>query len=76
MSGAASMLAENNRKQRRLISMKDWRQHLLPHESKRLQELDEQAEAARKERRRIWDRCRKREAKTKAEQENRLENQS
>lgn len=56
--------------------MKDWRQHLLPHESKRLQELDEQAEAARKERRRIWDRCRKREAKTKAEQENRLENQS
>lgn len=54
--------------------MTDWRIHLLPHEVVRLQELDEQSAAARKERRKIWDRCRKRAAKTKAEQENRSEN--
>ncbi len=40
--------------------MSDWREHLTPEEAERLRELDEQAKAASKERRRIFDRARKR----------------
>jgi hypothetical protein len=38
----------------------DWREHLTPDEAARLAELDAQAKAASKERRRIFDRARKR----------------
>ena len=49
--------------------MTDWREHLTPDEAERLRQLDEQAKAASKERRRIWDRCRKRAERTKPERE-------
>jgi hypothetical protein len=40
--------------------MTDWREHLTPDEAARLRELDEQAKAASIERRKIFDRSRKR----------------
>lgn len=40
--------------------MTEWREHLTPEEAQRLRELDEQAKAASKERRKIFDRARKR----------------
>ena len=40
--------------------MTDWRDHLTQEEAVRLAELDEQAKAASKERRKIFDRARKR----------------
>lgn len=40
--------------------MTDWRVHLTPEEAERLRQLDQQAREASKERRRIFDRARKR----------------
>lgn len=40
--------------------MTDWRDHLTPDEAERLRQLDEQAKAASKDRRKIFDRARKR----------------
>lgn len=40
--------------------MTNWRDYLTPEEAERLRELDEQAKAASKERRKIFDRARKR----------------
>lgn len=40
--------------------MTDWREHLTPEEAARLDELDAQAKAASIERRKIFDRARKR----------------
>ena len=44
--------------------MTDWREHLTPEEAARLAELDAQATAASKERRKIFDRARKRVKRT------------
>ena len=43
--------------------MTDWRDHLTPEEAERLRQLDEQAREASKERRKIFDRARKRAAR-------------
>lgn len=40
--------------------MTDWRDHLTTDEAERLRQLDQQAREASKERRRIFDRARKR----------------
>ena len=40
--------------------MTDWRDHLTPDEAERLRQLDQQARDGSKERRRIFDRARKR----------------
>lgn len=44
--------------------MTDWRDHLTQDEAQRLAELDEQAKLASKERRKIFDRARKRAQRT------------
>ena len=43
----------------------NWRDHLTPEDATRLTELDDQAKSASKERRRIWDRTRKRTERAK-----------
>lgn len=40
--------------------MTDWREHLTPDEAQRLADLDEQTQTIRKEKRKIFDRARKR----------------
>jgi hypothetical protein len=42
------------------ILMTDWREHLTQTEAQRLADLDEQTKAIRKEKRKIFDRARKR----------------
>lgn len=56
--------------------MADWREHLTPKDAERLAELDQQAADASKERRKIFDRTRKRAARTKQAGKNIEENNS
>lgn len=44
--------------------MTDWREHLTPDEAKRIEQIAEEVLALRREHRRIFDRARKRAART------------